>query len=70
MNKECTPFVVKIKGGVDIGTLVLAFTSQDSLFILMRFLAWSAVHPNTAIIAINSSFFIMIVLLFFLQIKG
>lgn len=70
MNKECTPFVVKIKGGGDIGTLVLAFTSQDSLFILMRFLAWSAVHPNTAIIAINSSFFIMIVLLFFLQIKG
>mgnify|MGYP007101821725 FL=1 len=69
MNKECTPFVVKIKG-VDIGTLVLAFTSQDSLFILMRFLAWSAVHPNTAIIAINSSFFIMIVRLFFLQIKG
>lgn len=69
MNKECTPFVVKIKGG-RYWPLVLAFTSQDSLFILMRFLAWSAVHPNTAIIAINSSFFIMIVRLFFLQIKG
>ncbi len=69
MNKECTPFVVKIKGGRYWHSST-CFTSQDSLFILMRFLAWSAVHPNTAIIAINSSFFIMIVLLFFLQIKG
>ena len=68
MNKECTPFVVKIKGGRYWHSSTCFY--QDSLFILMRFLAWSAVHPNTAIIAINSSFFIMIVRLFFLQIKG
>ena len=64
MNKECTPFVVKIKGGRYWHSSTCFYFPRLS-FYSDAILAWSAVHPNTAIIAINSSFFIMIVLLFF-----
>ena len=53
MNKECTPRSKDCGGGYWHSS---TFTFPRLSFYSDAIFTWSAVHPNTAIIAINSSF--------------